>query len=125
MMVRILIVDDDKDIQFLYQKMLERLGFDVIGVAKDGQEAVDIFKSIHDKPDVILMDHRMPNKNGIEATKEILDINSHTKIIFTSADNSIKNKAISIGALSFKEKPFGIERLKNNILKSMEKNQEI
>ncbi|MFW9988849.1 MAG: response regulator, partial [Candidatus Odinarchaeota archaeon] len=64
-----------------------------------------------------------PKKNGIEATKEILSINNHTKIIFTSADRSIEKEALSIGAISFKEKPFSIEKLENNILKAMNLNQ--
>ena len=52
------------------------------------------------------MDHRMPVKNGIEATKEILANSSEIKpkIIFASADKTIKEIALSIGATSFKDK---------------------
>ncbi len=56
-----------------------------------------MFKSFLKKPDIILMDHRMPKKNGIEASKEILKINGKTKIIFLSADSSIKEEVLSIG----------------------------
>lgn len=72
------------------------------------------------KPDIILMDHRMPIKNGIEATKEIFQNSSNIKpkIIFISADRSIKEIALSIGVISFKNKPFSLERLFNNIEKA-------
>ena len=55
--------------------VLEAYGYSVIGKAKNGQEAVDMYRSFSNKPDVIIMDHRMPVKDGIEATKEILQIN--------------------------------------------------
>ncbi len=86
-------------------------GYRVIGEAKNGEEAVSLFISFPKKPDIVLMDHRMPIKNGIEATKQILKINSKSKIIFTSADNSIKQEALSIGARSFLDKPFSITDL--------------
>ncbi|MFX1500811.1 MAG: response regulator [Promethearchaeota archaeon] len=117
--ITILLVDDDTDILFLYQKMIERIGFEVVGTAINGEEAVELFKSFQIKPDIILMDHRMPKKNGIDATKEILNISNHAKIIFASADRSVEKEALSIGAVSFKEKPFSMEKLKDNILKAM------
>jgi CheY-like chemotaxis protein len=61
------------------------------------------------------MDHRMPGKNGIDTTIELLKFNFHLKIIFTSADNSIKDEALSIGASAFIEKPFSVEHLHNEI----------
>ncbi|MFX1445624.1 MAG: response regulator, partial [Promethearchaeota archaeon] len=63
----------------------------------------------------ILMDHRMPLKSGIEAAKEILELDNETKIIFMSADSTIKEEALSNGVISFKDKPFSLERLFNNI----------
>jgi len=74
-----------------------------------------MFKAFSDKPKVILMDHRMPKKNGIEASKEILKLDKNVKIIFTSADNSIKEEAHSIGAFSFKDKPFTVGDLIEDI----------
>lgn len=103
MIIKILIVDDDTDILFLYQKMIERIGFEVIGTAKNGEEAVQLYKSHEIKPDIILMDHRMPKKNGLEASKEILSISDHTKIIFASADKSVEEEARSLGVVSFKK----------------------
>jgi len=78
-------------------------------------EAVCKYKSFSKKPDIILMDHRMPIKNGIETFKEILKINNNAKIIFVSADNSIKNDVLSLGATDFLCKPFNIEKLIQSI----------
>jgi two-component system chemotaxis response regulator CheY len=116
-----MIVEDDLSLQKLYEMMLETFGFEVVGKASNGKEAIDVYKSLPKNPDIILMDHRMPVKNGIDTTIEILKCDSQLKIIFTSADNSVKNEALSIGAKIFIEKPFNVQRLHheiNKVLKS-------
>ena len=55
------------------------------------------------------MDHRMPIMNGIDAMIEILHIDESVKIIFVSADTSIKEKTMNMGAKSFLTKPFSIQ----------------
>jgi two-component system chemotaxis response regulator CheY len=96
-------------------------GFNVAGMAKNGKEAIEIYKSLSIKPDVIIMDHRMPIMNGIEASKEILSYDEHAKIIFASADMTVKQQASSMGVISFKSKPFDIKQLINNVKKAIEK----
>ena len=115
-----LIVEDERAIQFFYQSFLTLYGFEVVGIANNGEEAVNTFKSFLEKPKVILMDYRMPIKNGIEATKEIMKINGKAKVIFLSADNSIKEEALSIGAVSFKSKPFDFKELIYEIKRVLE-----
>ncbi|MFX0032453.1 MAG: response regulator [Candidatus Hodarchaeota archaeon] len=116
-----LIVEDDLSLRTLYQKALSSRGYEVIGLAKDGEQAVKMYSDFSEKPDVIIMDHRMPIKNGIEATKEILNnsVEKKPKIIFASADQTIKDLALSIGITSFKSKPFTLENLFNNIEKAI------
>lgn len=118
--INIFIVEDDHSLRLLYEKALKLNGYNVVGSAKDGEEAVSMYNCFSTKPDIILMDHRMPIKNGIEATKEIFQNSSDLKpkIIFISADRSIKETALSIGVISFKNKPFSLERLFNNIEKA-------
>lgn len=120
-MINILIVEDDHSLRLLYEKALKLKGYNVIGSAKDGEEAVNLYKDFKNKPEIILMDHRMPVKNGIEATKEILANSSEIKpkIIFASADKTIKQTTLSIGAISFKDKPFTLEKLFKNINKAL------
>ena len=95
--------------------ILKVSGFQVVGIANNGEEAVKMYETFSLKPEIILMDHRMPIKNGIEATKEILRINNHSRVIFTSADNSIRKIALSIGAICFLEKPFELKTLISEI----------
>ena len=105
--------------QRLYGMILENAGFQIIGSANNGEDAIKMYKSFSLKPEIILMDHRMPIKNGIEATIEILQISNNSKIIFASADNSVKKKALSIGATSFLEKPFELKTLISEIDKAL------
>jgi len=113
------VVEDEPSLQFFYKKLLTLNGFEIAEIAKNGEEAVSMFKSFSEKPKVILMDHRMPIKNGIEASKEILQIDNKVKIIFISADSSIKEDVHSIGVFSFKDKPFTIEHLIEEIKKAV------
>ncbi|MHA1193933.1 MAG: response regulator [Promethearchaeota archaeon] len=116
-MISVLIVEDDLSLQRLYELMLITFGFKVLAKASNGKEAIDVFLSLDNKPDIILMDHRMPVKNGIDTTIEILKCNPHSKIIFVSADKSIKREALSIGAVRFIEKPFSVTKLHEEINK--------
>ena len=77
----------------------------------NGKDAVENYKNHSEKPNVIIMDHRMPVMNGIDAMKEILKINRDTKIIFASADTMMKEHSISMGATAFLSKPFKLEEL--------------
>jgi len=84
--------------------------------------AITEFKKFNLKPDIIIMDHRMPKKNGIEATIEILKINKEMKIIFTTGDDEIRNQAIDLGVQSVILKPFSITKLLEQIELIMNKN---
>ena len=118
-MVKIFIVDDDQSLQRLYILILEEAGFEIIDTALNGKVAVDKYRKFIEKPDIILMDHRMPIKNGLDAMKEILQINEHEKVIFASADISIKQSVLSLGALAFLDKPFNMKRLLDIIKKAV------
>jgi len=116
-MLRIFIVDDDQSLQRLYTLILKEAGYEIIDVAINGKDAVEKYSKFNEKPEIILMDHRMPIKNGLDAMVEILRINNNTKIIFASADISVKQKALSLGACEFLDKPFKMIKLLNVIQK--------
>lgn len=78
-----------------------------------------MYKRFPVKPDIILMDHRMPIKNGLDASREILEMDGHSMIIIASADKSVRKEALSMGILSFKDKPFTLQRLFENIEKAL------
>ncbi|MFW9901710.1 MAG: response regulator [Candidatus Thorarchaeota archaeon] len=114
-MTSIFIVDDDQSLQRLYRLILNEAGFEVLDTAINGKDAIDKYNNFKVKPDLILMDHRMPIKNGLDAMIEILEINNQEKIIFASADTTIKEKVISQGACAFLEKPFKMQELLRTI----------
>jgi len=107
---RVFVVDDEDFIRDLYKDMFESRGHTVFS-ARDGDEAVRLIKDMPFKPDAIIMDHRMPGKDGIETTKEIRKFDPSIPIIFSSADESVRDKALSAGAIAFWTKPFPISML--------------
>jgi len=117
---KVFIVEDEPSLQFFYKQVLTIGGFEVAGIASNGKEAVSMFKSFSNKPKAILMDQRMPEMNGIEASKLILQIDNRVKIIFISADVSVKKEAISIGAFLFIDKIFTIAELIGAINSALE-----
>ncbi len=105
-----MIVDDEESIQFLFKEGLSLKGHEVIGAAYNGEEALDLLIKTGIKPDIIILDHRMPIKNGIETLKEIKENNiaPQAKIFFISADMSVKALVEKIGVSEFINKPFSL-----------------
>jgi two-component system chemotaxis response regulator CheY len=111
----VFVVDDEVFIQDLYLNLLALAGHRVVDSAFNGQEAVDKFKALAHPPDLVIMDHRMPVKNGVEATKEIRTIDPGVKVLFISADATAQARAVEAGALEFLEKPFTMDVLYRSI----------
>lgn len=80
-------------------------------MASDGEEAVRKYRDMKDKPVIIIMDQRMPVKDGVSATQEILNMDPAATIFFGSADLHIEKEALAAGAKGFLLKPFRIEEL--------------
>ena len=111
MTTSVLIVDDELFIVELYRDILQLRGYKVLGTAFDGEEAIRKYGNSDEKPDVIIMDHRMPVMNGVEATREILRSNPTQKVIFVSADVLVEKEAREAGAVEFLPKPFRMDDL--------------
>jgi two-component system chemotaxis response regulator CheY len=109
------IVDDEPDLQKLYKLAIASRGYRISYVASDGTDAIEKQQSAPNKPCIIVMDHRMPTKNGVETTKEILKEYPDTKIIFVSADEAIEKDAMKAGASRFLKKPISLRDLLKNI----------
>lgn len=110
-MTSVLIVDDELFIVELYRDILQLRGYKVVGMAFDGEEAIRKYTNSPDKPDIIIMDHRMPVMNGVDATKEIVRMNPTQKVIFVSADVLVEKEARNAGATEFLPKPFRMDDL--------------
>ncbi|MBT6604566.1 response regulator [Candidatus Bathyarchaeota archaeon] len=114
-MIRILLVDDDRYLQEVYMTLFPLGGIDVISQAYDGIQAVENYNRLDEKPDVVLMDQRMPRLDGLGATKKLMEIDPDVKVIFLSADDTSKQTALDVGASIFLSKPVQIEFLFNTI----------
>ena len=110
-MASVLIVDDDVFLNQVLNRILSIGGHIVVGQAHNGAEAVEIFIGMNPKPDIILMDYRMPVMDGTSATREILQIHPESRIIFISADDNVRNEALTAGALGFLTKPIHSKEL--------------
>jgi len=104
-MATVLIVDDDSFLHKVLGRILLIGGHQVVGRADDGAKAIEVFVQLNPKPDIILMDHRMPVMNGVTATRELLHMDPSTRILFISADETVKSEAMEAGAVGFLTKP--------------------
>jgi len=103
---RVLVVDDAIFMRNKIKSILEGAGYEIIGEASNGREAVERFQVL--KPDLTTMDVVMPFKTGIEATKEILKLDGRAIVIMCSAlgQESLVLQAIEAGAVDYLIKPF-------------------
>jgi CheY-like chemotaxis protein len=126
--MNILIAEDEEDIALLYKKVLEARNHKVT-VTSNGEDCLksyhDVFQEVISSDtrsiqrfqlpfDVVLLDYKMPQINGMEVAKEILAVNSHQRIIFASAhvkeilEDSIKQLKQVVELM---QKPFSINKL--------------
>ncbi len=108
---KILIVDDAAFMRMMIKDTLKKNGYENLIEAADGELAVQAYKA--EKPDLVIMDITMPNKNGLEALKEIKEFDSSAKIVMCSAmgQESMVVEAIRSGAKDFIVKPFKADRV--------------
>ena len=109
-METILIVDDDKSIRYSLKRMME--GKYSILTAQNGDEALDRMKE--SSPDLIIMDIKMPGRNGIEVLKEMRSIDPKSLVIrmtpYGTTETAIE--AMKYGAFDYILKPFPIPQMK-------------
>ncbi len=85
-MINILVVDDENDIRDVLKELLEREGY-AVKVAADGVEAITIFREY--KPDIVVVDIVMPEKDGVGVIKEIRDESINAKIVAISGGGKL------------------------------------
>jgi|SRR5690625_334879 len=117
---KVLIVDDAAFMRMMIKDILDKNGFEVVGEAQDGQQAVEKYNEL--KPDLVTMDITMPEKDGITALKEIRETDPDATIIMCSAmgQQSMVIDAIQAGARDFIVKPFQADRVIEAITKALD-----
>lgn len=115
---RILLVDDAVFMRMKLKDILEKNGYEVVGEAQNGVEAIEKYKS--EKPDLVTMDITMPEMDGVTALRKIKELDPKAKVIMCSAmgQQSMVMDAIQAGAIDFIVKPFDNDRVIESLNKA-------
>ncbi|SHJ58629.1 two-component system, chemotaxis family, response regulator CheY [Anaerobranca californiensis DSM 14826] len=116
---RIMIVDDAAFMRMMIKDILVKNGYEVVGEAANGVEAVEKYKEL--KPDLVTMDITMPEMDGVTALREIKKIDPNAKVIMCSAmgQQAMVIDAIQSGAKDFIVKPFQNDRVIEAVRKAV------
>jgi two-component system, chemotaxis family, chemotaxis protein CheY len=118
-MARVLVVDDAVFMRKMVSDALTKQGHEVIGEASNGAEAVTQYQAL--SPDIMTLDITMPEKDGVEALREIVGIDPSARVIMCSAlgQESKVLEAVKAGAKDFVVKPFQPDRLAQAVEKAL------
>ena len=113
--MRVLIAEDEALIRMDLREMLEEEGHEVVGEARDGAEAIALARAA--RPDIVFMDVKMPNVDGIEAARTISDEAIAPVVMLTAFSQAgLVEEAAKAGAMGYVVKPFS----RNDLLPAMQ-----
>lgn len=117
---KVLIVDDADFMRMMIRDILTKNGYEIAGEATDGNSALAKYKEV--APDLVTMDITMPEMDGVESVKAILNYDPDARIIMVSAigQQAIVIDAIQAGAKDFIVKPFEPERVIEAVCKVLD-----
>ena len=106
-MCNILLVEDDLNIRSLFRKILIANGYEVIE-ASNGEEALKLYEELKEKPELIILDHLMPKKSGLEVTKELLERHNKQNILIITGHPSVDLNCFANETIKVKLKPISV-----------------
>lgn len=106
----LMLIDDARFIRQMSEKLLTKMGHEVLLIASNGEEALEMFFERWVEIDIILLDIVMPKMDGLQTLKQILKINPYAKVVIVSSisDKSIIQSCLDAGASDYIVKPFKI-----------------
>ena len=111
--LRVMVVDDQPAVCEVVADTIQYAGHEVVGIAKDGVEAVTRAEEL--RPDLVVMDVAMPRMNGVEAMKAILAAGTAKRVLIMSGEyrslGLTREDVMRQGAAGFMEKPFSVTEL--------------
>jgi DNA-binding NtrC family response regulator len=118
--LQILLVDDEESVRFAMRETLSPMGCEC-HEAVNGREAIELFQS--HRFDLVILDYRMPEVDGIEALKEMIRTNPDIPIIFVTAygTKELALEALRTGAYDYFTKPFDVEEMRVVVRRALEK----
>lgn len=105
---RILVAEDETLIRMDLVEMLREAGYDVVGAASDGREAIELVESL--QPDLAILDVKMPILDGISAAEKIIEV-SPVLMLTAFSQKDLVERARDAGAMAYVVKPFTINDL--------------
>ena len=107
---RIVTVEDESITQLQLRKVLTRAGLIVVGQAMNGKDGVALI--LKEKPDLVTMDITMPIMDGLEATRQVMELDDTCVVIVTAYTNDeYRQRAVEVGASGYVVKPIAAESL--------------
>ncbi len=118
---RILLVDDEEYVLSIEREMLASLGYDV-SCRRSSLDALDAFRAVPDRFDLVITDISMPNMTGINLSREILKIRPNARIILATGFSEIftEQEAIDMGMKAFMTKPISMNRLARKVREALD-----
>ena len=105
---KILVIDDEHSVRWAFEKALQKAGYQV-ALAENGVKGLSLYKTFH--PDIILVDIRMPEMDGLKVLERIREIDPDAQVIVMTAYTDMETtiSAMKLGAYDFLSKPFNID----------------
>ncbi len=121
----VLLADDEDAVRFSIGEMLKKLGFSIL-MAENGRDALNLYSSLKEKPDILFLDILMPKMDGVEVLNEIRKIVPDQKVVFISGftGNKINLSGLNEKITKFIHKPFNIYKLSDVVSELMDKKEE-
>ena len=118
-MARILVVDDAAFMRKMVSDVLTKGGHEVVGEAGNGVEAIARFQEL--RPEVMTLDITMPEKDGLSALRELMELEPTARVVMCSAlgQESKVLESIKLGAKDFVVKPFQPDRVLEAVGKAL------
>lgn len=118
---RVLIVDDSMFVAKQLNQILTSEGFEIVGTAADGEEALEKYKELYPNVDLVTMDITMPKMDGVTALEQIIEFDKDAKIIMVSAlgKQDLVKKSLLLGAKNYIVKPLDRKKVLERILMSL------
>jgi len=121
---RVLVVDDSLFVTKQLCQILASEGFEIAATAANGEEAVEMYKKLYPKVDLVTMDITMPTLDGVSALEQIVAFNKSAVVIMVSAlgRHDLVKKALMSGAKNYIVKPLDrakvLERIRSTVQKT-------
>ena len=115
---RVLIVDDSMFVTKQISQILTSEGFDVVGIATNGEEGINKYKELFPNVDIVTMDITMPKMDGVTALEKIMEFDKGARVIMISAlgKQDLVKKSLMLGAKNYIVKPLDRQKVLERIL---------